>query len=141
MCIIIINQVQLGGEVLKRIDKEEREKNQEICQKKKKWRLIFSVSFSLQKPTILLAGECTHMNYFSTVHGAYESGQNQARVILDYQKQINHQVDTNQEFKVFISFSFFIFSRSDSSFAIAIEQNGGVEGNCVSCHPFLKFYT
>ncbi|EEB18371.1 Putrescine oxidase, putative [Pediculus humanus corporis] len=42
------------------------------------------------KPTILLAGECTHMNYFSTVHGAYESGQNQARVILDYQKQIDH---------------------------------------------------
>jgi hypothetical protein len=40
--------------------------------------------FSFQYPVILLAGEATHERYFSTTHGAYETGQAQAKVILDY---------------------------------------------------------
>lgn len=39
---------------------------------------------SFQYPVILLAGEATHERYFSTTHGAYETGQAQAKVILDY---------------------------------------------------------
>lgn len=36
-------------------------------------------------PRILLAGEACHPNHFSTTHGAFQSGQNQAKVILDYE--------------------------------------------------------
>jgi hypothetical protein len=43
-----------------------------------------NVSFHFQYPVILLAGEATHKHYFSTTHGAYETGQAQAKVILDY---------------------------------------------------------
>jgi hypothetical protein len=43
-----------------------------------------SVCFYFQYPVILLAGEATHERYFSTTHGAYETGQAQAKVILDY---------------------------------------------------------
>jgi hypothetical protein len=43
-----------------------------------------SVTFFFQYPVVLLAGEAAHERYFSTTHGAYESGQAQARVILDY---------------------------------------------------------
>lgn len=43
-----------------------------------------NVSFYFQYPVILLAGEATHRRYFSTTHGAYETGQAQAKVILDY---------------------------------------------------------
>jgi len=42
------------------------------------------VNFFFQCPVVLLAGEATHERYFSTTHGAYESGQAQARVIIDY---------------------------------------------------------
>lgn len=44
--------------------------------------LILILIFFIQKPTILLAGESVHKTHYSTVHGAFESGQNQARVIL-----------------------------------------------------------
>ena len=43
-----------------------------------------SLFFFFQCPVVLLAGEATHERYFSTTHGAYESGQAQARVIIDY---------------------------------------------------------
>ncbi|KAG8238726.1 hypothetical protein J437_LFUL018499 [Ladona fulva] len=33
-------------------------------------------------PTLLFAGEATHKCFFSTTHGAYESGKKQAKVIL-----------------------------------------------------------
>jgi hypothetical protein len=48
--------------------------------------IYLSVTFFFQYPVVLLAGEATHERYFSTTHGAYESGQVQARVILDYLK-------------------------------------------------------
>ncbi|XP_011142812.2 uncharacterized protein LOC105185188 isoform X2 [Harpegnathos saltator] len=37
---------------------------------------------SVQVPVILLAGEATHNRYFSTVHGAYETGISQAKLCL-----------------------------------------------------------
>jgi Flavin containing amine oxidoreductase. len=37
-----------------------------------------------QHPVLMLAGEAAHEHYFSTTHGAYETGQKQAQVILDY---------------------------------------------------------
>ncbi|KAJ9592067.1 hypothetical protein L9F63_001406, partial [Diploptera punctata] len=37
-------------------------------------------------PVVMLAGEAAHEHYFSTTHGAYETGQKQGRVILDYLK-------------------------------------------------------
>jgi hypothetical protein len=45
-----------------------------------------TVIFYFQCPVVLLAGEATHEHYFSTTHGAYDTGQAQARVILDYLK-------------------------------------------------------
>ncbi|KAK6635766.1 hypothetical protein RUM44_001020 [Polyplax serrata] len=50
---------------------------------------VHSPEGNSKKPTILLAGESTHKNYYSTVHGAYESGQSQAQVILEYHTQGN----------------------------------------------------
>ncbi|GLH03199.1 Protein anon-37Cs [Gryllus bimaculatus] len=42
-------------------------------------------SFSTeQRPVLLFAGEATHETHFSTTHGAFESGQKQAEVILAY---------------------------------------------------------
>lgn len=41
------------------------------------------------EPKILLAGEAVHKTHFSTTHGAFESGQQQARVLLDYIKKEN----------------------------------------------------
>lgn len=43
--------------------------------------IAFSV-FVLQNPVVLLAGEACSQFYFSTVHGAIESGQQAARAIL-----------------------------------------------------------
>ncbi|KAF2894473.1 hypothetical protein ILUMI_11673 [Ignelater luminosus] len=40
-------------------------------------------------PRIFLAGEACHPNHFSTTHGAFQSGQNQAKVILDYIKEMS----------------------------------------------------
>lgn len=34
------------------------------------------------KPSVLFAGEHTHSNFYSTVHGAYLSGRTAAQVIL-----------------------------------------------------------
>ncbi|RZF42553.1 hypothetical protein LSTR_LSTR016939 [Laodelphax striatellus] len=39
---------------------------------------------SNQHPAILLAGEATHETYFSTTHGAFESGERQARKIISF---------------------------------------------------------
>lgn len=36
------------------------------------------------EPKILLAGEAVHGSHFSTTHGAYESGQHQAEMLLNY---------------------------------------------------------
>lgn len=41
------------------------------------------------EPKVLLAGEAVHRTHFSTTHGAFESGQQQARVLLDYIKKEN----------------------------------------------------
>ncbi|KAG8337821.1 hypothetical protein J6590_015491 [Homalodisca vitripennis] len=38
------------------------------------------------KPVILFAGEATHPHYFSTVHGAIETGRREAHNILNYMK-------------------------------------------------------
>lgn len=39
----------------------------------------------LQKlPIIMLAGEATHDHFYSTTHGAYETGINQAEVFLQH---------------------------------------------------------
>lgn len=40
-------------------------------------------------PRILLAGEAAHSSSYSTTHGAFESGQTQANIVLDYIKNIN----------------------------------------------------
>lgn len=36
------------------------------------------------EPKILFAGEAVHDVHFSTTHGAYESGQNQANILVNY---------------------------------------------------------
>lgn len=36
------------------------------------------------EPKVLFAGEAVHDTHFSTTHGAYESGQKQADVLLNY---------------------------------------------------------
>lgn len=36
------------------------------------------------EPRLYLAGEAAHSNHFSTTHGAFESGQNQARKLLEF---------------------------------------------------------
>ncbi|EEZ98941.1 spermine oxidase [Tribolium castaneum] len=36
------------------------------------------------KPRILMAGEAVHSSHYSTAHGAYESGQQQAQVLIEY---------------------------------------------------------
>ncbi|XP_071447992.1 uncharacterized protein [Hetaerina americana] len=38
-------------------------------------------------PTILFAGEATHKCYFSTTHGAYETGKNQAMAVLESSRE------------------------------------------------------
>lgn len=38
----------------------------------------------LKKPRILFAGEATHLRYYSTVHGAYLSGQRESRRLKDF---------------------------------------------------------
>lgn len=44
-----------------------------------KLRIIFSVPFHLQDvPVLMLAGEATHEHFYSTTHGAYDTGKNQA---------------------------------------------------------------
>ncbi|KAK3908490.1 Peroxisomal N(1)-acetyl-spermine/spermidine oxidase, partial [Frankliniella fusca] len=45
------------------------------------------VGTSKKHPVILLAGEASHESHFSTTHGAFESGQLQARKILNYQRE------------------------------------------------------
>ncbi|XP_066992054.2 uncharacterized protein [Anabrus simplex] len=47
---------------------------------------------SLQQPVLLFAGEATHESYFSTTHGAYESGQRQASRILEYRKKVKEHL-------------------------------------------------
>ncbi|XP_018328577.1 spermine oxidase-like isoform X1 [Agrilus planipennis] len=41
-------------------------------------------------PRILLAGEAVHLTYFSTVHGAFESGRSQTEKLLNYLKAYNN---------------------------------------------------
>lgn len=42
-----------------------------------------SMSFMFQAmPTVMLAGEATSDNYFSTTHGAYDTGVKQAQIFL-----------------------------------------------------------
>ncbi|XP_069688815.1 uncharacterized protein [Periplaneta americana] len=50
------------------------------------WADVYRGNTSIQQrhPVLLLAGEATHENYFSTTHGAYETGQTQAKIIIDY---------------------------------------------------------
>lgn len=46
------------------------------------------VESSHKHPVILLAGEAAHESHYSTVHGAFESGQSQARALILYQKEM-----------------------------------------------------
>ncbi|KAG8328626.1 hypothetical protein J6590_105851, partial [Homalodisca vitripennis] len=39
------------------------------------------------KPVILFAGEATHNHYYSTVHGALETGRREALRLIDYMKE------------------------------------------------------
>lgn len=41
------------------------------------------------EPKILLAGEAVHRTHFSTTHGAFESGQQQAQFLLHYIEKAN----------------------------------------------------
>lgn len=50
--------------------------------------VVCEIENSGKHPVILLAGEAAHESHFSTTHGAFESGQSQARVLVAYQKQI-----------------------------------------------------
>lgn len=47
---------------------------------------FLNFALTLQHPTILIAGEAAHESHFSTTHGAFESGQSQARKLVDYRK-------------------------------------------------------
>lgn len=49
------------------------------------------------KPSVLFAGEHTHMNFYSTVHGAYLSGRNAAQILLtpDSPNEIIMESDTS----------------------------------------------
>lgn len=38
------------------------------------------------KPRILIAGEAAHTSHYSTIHGAFESGQQQAQFLVKYMK-------------------------------------------------------
>lgn len=42
------------------------------------------VFFFMQVPVLMFAGEATHDRYFSTVHGAYETGIEQATLCVEY---------------------------------------------------------
>lgn len=46
----------------------------------------FSSSFIFQ-PILLFAGEHTHLNFYSTVHGAYLSGRTAAQQILEADRE------------------------------------------------------
>ena len=39
--------------------------------------------YNLQ-PRLFFAGEATHLRYYSTAHGAYLSGQREAKRLIDY---------------------------------------------------------
>lgn len=41
------------------------------------------------KPVILFAGEATHDHYYSTVHGAVETGFREANRLIDFERQLN----------------------------------------------------
>ncbi|XP_008549418.1 spermine oxidase isoform X1 [Microplitis demolitor] len=43
-------------------------------------------------PIIMFAGEATHEHYFSTVHGAIESGEREAKRLINYYRQINSRL-------------------------------------------------
>lgn len=43
-----------------------------------------TLSYIIFKPRILFAGEATHLRYYSTVHGAYLSGQRESRRLKDF---------------------------------------------------------
>ncbi|XP_039311359.1 uncharacterized protein LOC105196041 [Solenopsis invicta] len=47
------------------------------------------------KPVILFAGEATHDHYYSTVHGAVETGFREADRLIEYEKQLNSPVTTS----------------------------------------------
>jgi len=38
-------------------------------------------------PSLLFAGEAYHMTHYSSAHGAFESGRDQASKIVDWKKQ------------------------------------------------------
>ena len=40
------------------------------------------------QPKIQFAGEATHLRFYSTVHGAYLSGQREAKRLYEYYKTI-----------------------------------------------------
>lgn len=46
-----------------------------------------NIENSEKHPVILLAGEAAHESHFSTTHGAFESGQAQARKLVNYLKE------------------------------------------------------
>jgi spermine oxidase len=52
-----------------------------------KWEEILATPIKFKSNTLLFAGEACHPSYFSTVHGAFHSGMEQAESIL---KSINN---------------------------------------------------
>jgi len=52
----------------------------------------------LQHPTILFAGEAAHPIHFSTTHGAFETGQYQAKRVLEFMmdSQISSKENTDK---------------------------------------------
>lgn len=42
----------------------------------------------IEKPLLLFSGEGVDWKYYSTAHAAYFSGEDQAKIILDYKKKL-----------------------------------------------------
>lgn len=57
------------------------------------WETILSTPIKCKSSNILFAGEACHASYFSTVHGAFDSGMEQAENVL---KSINNNSSDQQ---------------------------------------------
>ncbi|XP_072765304.1 uncharacterized protein [Anoplolepis gracilipes] len=53
------------------------------------WATILQNNMKKNLPVILFAGEATHDNFYSTTHGAYETGIHQAEIFLQYHASVN----------------------------------------------------
>lgn len=53
------------------------------------WMTMFQNDTKKSLPVILFAGEATHDDYYSTTHGAYETGIRQAKIFLQHHASVN----------------------------------------------------